>query len=303
MNLWPFRRRDARALPYTDAIVQAAVERAEGTGAARARDTAIATAASNAAGRAFELAQIEPGEGMGAQAVAAALSMHAYDVARSLVLDGEALYELSSEAGMVMLRRASSWDVLAGRSADERTWTYRTYTSGPGGTSSRQGGSDGVLHFRLNPEAISPWRGRSPLDTSTGRALAAIERAIGAEADSPFGYILSPPAAESVEYSNQRQEALKAMRGGLVVMELARAGAMPGEARGDYRPHRAGFSPPESLTRLRTELERSVANSLGLPIELVSDTASSSSREGYRRWLFASVMPLARTVSVRCAPS
>ena len=219
--VWPFSKSEKRAGAYTDAFIQAAMAQAA-TKQYSARDTAVAVLASNSAARAFALADLVPVSGMGASMVSDVLKSHIYDIVRSLVLDGECVYELTTQDGLFAMRRCSSWDVLSGRSVNERGWRYNTYTSGPGGQSSRNMGSEGVVHFRINTEAISPWRGRSPFDNDTARALAAIEIAIEREANSPFGYVLDLPAPESDEIAAKREEAIRGMKGNIFVSESSR---------------------------------------------------------------------------------
>ena len=47
---------------------------------------------------------------------------------------------------------------------------------------------------------------------------------------------------------------------------------------------------------MRDALEQSVAMSLGMSLELVQDSASAASREGWRRWVASTAGPWARLV-------
>ena len=88
------------------------------------------------------------------------------------------------------------------------------------------------------------------------------------------------------------------LRGRVGLVETTAAGWGEGRAAapsGDWRPQRLGASPPDSLPVLREAVESTVLACCGLPPDLVR--AGGAQREAYRRWVAASVAPLARTVA------
>ena len=99
-------------------------------------------------------------------------------VGRSLAERGGFVAALKVEAGAVRLVPASSWDLQG--DADPSTWRYRCDFIGPSGSMTETLPAVGVLHFRINADSRTPWRGRSSLSLAvlSGELAARVERAL-----------------------------------------------------------------------------------------------------------------------------
>ena len=110
-------------------------------------------------------------------------------VGRTLATVGNFVGVIRVSDGAVSLLPASAYDVTGG--ADPASWIYRTDMAGPSATHTETLPADGIVHVRIGADARTPWRGRSPLQSSpktTGLA-ARIESALTAEAALPVGRI------------------------------------------------------------------------------------------------------------------
>ena len=100
-----------------------------------------------------------------------ALFLHG--VGHRLAREGNALYDLRVRPdGRVAFIEASTWDIEGG--ADPDTWRYRLDLSGPSSTETVTRSRAAVLHFRLNGDPRTPWRGLSPV--GLGRYNGEVER-------------------------------------------------------------------------------------------------------------------------------
>ena len=168
--MWPFTRTPEHRASYTEAAIQHIIrEAAGGTLAADVNATSAAQAAAGLIGRSLAIATVEP-EGVAAALNAATL----YDIGCALTLDGEAVYLIEVDAGAIVLRRASDWDV---RDAGER-WRYKLTL--PGATDTRQVdvAGDQTFHPRINVSRQEPARGRGMIALAglTANILASVER-------------------------------------------------------------------------------------------------------------------------------
>ena len=65
----------------------------------------------------------------------------------------------------------------------------------------------------------------------------------------------------------------------------------------DYKPQRLGAEWPDSTVRVRTAAEASLAAACGIPIPLTLGTTDGTAmREGFRRFLHATISPLGRLI-------
>ena len=292
--MWPFTKRERRAEAESYTVQRLDADLARATQVSvDPRSTAVAVTASTLLGRSLQGAEVRGAGPVGA-AVAAAL----FDVGRRLVLDGECFYVPSYDGGQFRLLPGTG-DATHGGPLPE-SWTYLLTLNAPSQTRSTYYRADDVMHFRVNAEAATPWRGRTPLDSSTARALAAVEHAVEAEAKSPFGTIIGIPPRDDPGDIDKVAGAIKRLRGNHLVLDVpkqgeAQRGAMP------YTPHRVGWNPPSAAVTMRADLEKSVAQSLGVPLELLSDSAAAASREGWRRYLHAVLQPTARLIESEVA--
>ena len=288
--IWPFsRRREIRQAPYTDAVV-AAIVAARGAAATDPdpKTTGAATIAASLVARAFASAKVE-----GMEIPPSLLS----DIGRDLTLHGEAV--LTRAGGEVV--RAAQWEI-SGRSPVQDGWTYRLQLPAPDGLQKTVTPGIGVAHPRFATDGNRPWVGIGPLDRQieSARLLARLESVLSNECSGPVGYLLPLPTDGQDDSIDSLREDLKGMAGGVAVVETTAGGW--GEGRfgapaADWRPQRIGPDPPASLIPLLQRATMTVLAGCGVPVQLVDTEESTGQREAWRRFLHATLEPLARIVA------
>ena len=174
-----------------DALFNAALK-----GRSDVSQTAAATAAIRAISDPFAVANVTP------IALASVLSPSVLvDMARRVLLTGNAVYLLDVDAiGGMSLVPASSFEVTGGYRPD--SWVYRLSLPRPGGEPvTKTKTSDGVVHVKVGPTTIEPWRGVSPLRECglTSEALAYLDRSLGMDAKPPAGLLMALPDGATQE--------------------------------------------------------------------------------------------------------
>ena len=292
---WPWASVEERAQPYTDAIVAALSQAAEGS-AATASATAALEAAAGLYARAFATAKVTP-----RSAVTSALTpLTLADMARRLVAHGEAVYYIEVVGAAVALRQASAWDITGMN--EPSTWMYRLNFAGPSTESTRSRvPAASVIHVRYATDAARPWAGISPLGfaAASGRLMGAVEAALADEAATPHGNILPLPVSGDDDRLSEIRASIRTLNGRVMLPETT-AGAWTGDPsnapRRDWQPVRLGAQPPESMVDLRNAAARAVLAACGVPVDLVEPSQGTAARESFRRFLHAGVAPLARIV-------
>lgn len=291
---WPWRRRETRG-SYTDALTLALLRDAEGLDIPKAQAEAVAAveAAAGMFGRAFASAAVE-GDSRGVL-TPERLAL----IGRDLVKHGESLHLIQTRRGLQLVPCAS-WDVHG--DWDPATWRYDVELAGPSRTftATRPGAS--VVHARWSVEPSRPWKGVGPLATAglSSELLSSIETRLGQEAAAPVAQVIPAPSA-GAETATLRKR-IKDAKGGLALVPTMAGGGWTGDVSAapqrDWRMARLGANPPESLRALRTDVGRGVATACGIPADLIeAGTDASGQREAYRRWLWASVVPVGRLVA------
>ena len=276
----PPRPREVRE-SYTDQQVAAAVAAAKGTAASTETATAEACArlweAAFSAGRSAVLAPWLLGI-----------------IGRQLLLRGEAVIF----AGRGAFLPTSDHDVR-GRSANPERWSYRLSLPAPDTTLQRNNVSaDRVLHVRIGTERARPWRGCSPLSNAgaTKGVLEQIERSLSEEHGGPVGSVVGIPDPAG---SQAVIDEIAQLKGRLIGAEASEMD-LPGEGHGgrtSWKPNRVGPMPADSTVASREAVERSLLAAAGVPVELVQPSSGSDAREGWRRFLWATIAPAAGLVS------
>ena len=119
MRLWPFQRRETRAVSsYTDALVAAITANASGKSTAYPNATAALEACAGLVGRAFASASIQGAPDHVIEAVSPSLLNLA---GRALIRRGEILFAIDVWDGELYLRPVSSYDIHG----DYARWDYR----------------------------------------------------------------------------------------------------------------------------------------------------------------------------------
>ena len=227
-------------------------------------------------------------------------------ISRRLITTGESVHLIDVDGSRVELIEASSWNLYG---TARGPWRYQITTTGPSETETRWVPADAVVHVRYATSHVEPWRGLSPLTLAgtTGRLAQELERALADEAGGPVGSVIPLPQDAGGESDDPDDAAdpfaklkhqINRLRGKLGLVETTAAGygegraAAPGD---DWKPRRIGPTFTDAQIELRGAVEETVLSVCGIPPGLAR-AAGGESRESYRRWYAAGVLPLARLV-------
>ena len=276
---------------------------AKGSTGALAASTAALGAAASLMGRSLAASTVQP-EGGAARAVTPGVL---FDIGTDLVETGQSLHLVQVEGGRARLARVASWDITGG--PDPASWVYAATLHGPTRDEEVRAPREGVLHVTLGSDPGRPWKGRSPVPPETDRLAGGVEQTLANESDGPSAYLYPLPSTGREEEAPAKLIAeIRKADGGIVLQELA---AFPGRGealnpfgavatRGGFSRFaqtRLGFDPPEAAVRLRRDVFRAVLAATGTPADLLDSGAEGSAqREAFRRFLHATVQPVAAIV-------
>ena len=298
---WPWskpepERRETQ--PFTDAVIQAIVNAAEGTTPGDPAQTWALESAAGLYSSAFAAAKIS-----GERTENISASMLAL-IARNLIRRGEGIFLIELQRGEIRFLPAGSWDVRGGW--DESAWFYRLDLFGPSGNTTKLVQSGQALHFRYAVDPARPWYGIGPLGWAreTGALQANLERRLSEEAGSAVAHVLPIPADGGDGKAGDPLALLKldiaGAKGKTIFAETTAAGwgdGKSGAPLGDWKPSRLGASPPDVLRALRSEAGQAVLAACGVPVSLATDADGTSQRESWRRFVMGAVEPLLSQVA------
>ncbi len=232
-------------------------------------------------------------------------------IARRMITSGESCHVIDVDGGMVRLSECSSWHVTG---AARGPWRYQVTETGPSTTDTRHVSADQVVHVRYATHAGQPWIGLSPLVLAgtTGKLAVNLEAALryelAAAAAGEVGSVVPLPVdADSPDDDDDDENpdpfeplksTLRALKGRLGLVETTAHSYGEGRAsapQDDWKPRRIGPDPPATMAELRRAVEETVLSACGIPPGLAR-AEGGESRESYRRWYAAGVLPLARMV-------
>jgi len=163
-----------------------------------------------------------------------------------------------------------------------------------------------VLHIRYNTD-IHTMRGISPLNRAGGlnTLLTRIEQAMGYEAGSTVGYLVSIPSGGQAAATAQLKADIARMKGEIALVETTSGGWDAGRGnapRRDYLPQRLGADIPETSVQIYQYAVQLALVACGVPPELAdSRTDGTGQRESWRRFLFGTLVPLSKLVTAFAA--
>ena len=275
---------------YSEQVLQGLQSAAGGGTPSRA--LAVIEACIGSYSRVLRLARFEP---------VVAILPHGFlaATARDVLLFGESLWVIPSNPGAVAVR-AAHWTISG--AADPDSWVYAAELSGPSGYQKVVLPAGGVIHAMASSDPSSPWRGVSPLNRAleTVRLAGAMERELSYQFSGPVGSILTmPPGKWGIRKggSERVEDLLPELKGGGVAFEEARGPSRQNESphpRKDWIPKKLGASPVPSIPDIRTGVESSLRQALGVPAGILG---AASDRESWRRFILGSVSPLARSIA------
>ena len=273
-----FRRADVEVI---DAQTGATAETAETSSVLTI--AALETAA-GIYGRAFGSASLEPATYGGDML---------HDIARDLIRGGESVWDI--QTGL----RAVQWEIAGG--IDASTWTYRLNFNTPNGDAQLTRRADDVFHFTYAITEGS-WEGHGPLQiaSDTGGMASWLEKRMGEEMSASVGRAIPAPLdSMAANDLTKLKEDIGQLKGRSALVPSMRTGFGSGQGSSvasDWRSMRIGAEPPSSLIELRRQVTRDVLAACGIPPALV-DSQGASTREAWRHFLFASLIPLGNRVT------
>lgn len=285
-------RIEKRQSSGTDAIVSALLSSVRGTGSTLTANTVSSLEiAASWWSRCLGAALVDP-----EMPSVDALFLHA--VGHRLAREGNAVFDLRVRPdGRVAFVEAAHWDISG--SADPESWRYRLELAGPTSTEIVMRSRASVLHFKLNGDPRTPWRGMSPLGwaTTTARLNGSLEKSLADESGGPIGNLI--PMVEGTSANDAFRDALNSLAGDVGLPQTTAGGAGdPGQrpAR-DFDPKRLGPHPPESLVRLRAQVETCILGLYGISPSLVSSTSDGTmARESFRRLQTSVIRPISNII-------
>ena len=229
-----------------------------------------------------------------------------YDIGFDLIRRGQSVWLLRVDPdGRAQLLRADTSDPVVFGGADPRSWKYVLTLGAPSQQTSVEVGAESVAHFRINCEALTPYRGRAPLQlaAATGQLARALSGSLGDESSVTVARILALPQGTGEATLNMLKNAVTNPSQGRVLLPETTKGGF-GEGQGtapqrDWRSERLGFEAPTSAVELYNILLQEVGAICGIPWALMpgSGAAGPSLREANRTFLSTTVEPLGLLVS------
>ena len=298
MRLPKFLQRRQDSLPYTDGVVGAAI--AEATGKLpNATDIAAAEIAAGLWARAFASAGVVGASSM----IESAITPHVLAmIGRRLLLYGEQVFEIVVANGRMDLLPAATWTITGDRRPD--SWLYNVEFNGPSESVIRSLPAERLIHVRYAVKPRDPWQGRSPLacQPRTTHIAAYLEQRLGEEAAAATGRVIPVPSPETL--ASSLVASLRALAGKTMLVPSTATGWGEGKAgmpSRDWAVNRVGADPPAALVNLRQQTVEHVLAACGVPADLVQSATESGQREGWRRFLFGTVLPVSRLVVAELA--
>ena len=296
--MWPWKS-EQRESSFTDALIAQIVSQASGgTLSAAKRQPARLEASASIIARCFAAAKISGPPHFVAALGPSVMSM----IGRSLIRNGEVLFSIEVAEGRVMLTPVASWDITG--DSDPASWTYRLTLGGPSRlTTLEPVAGEGMIHVRLQVDPEQPWRGISPLASAAiaGRLSAETMQALSDEVSGPRGFLLPSPVDGNDPTVAALKTDIRALRGKVALVESTSSGwAADGAAqrpKGDWEPRRLGASPGPALVEQAELASREVYAACGVPLSVVTTSEGTGQREGFRRLLHSTIMPLAEIVA------
>ena len=294
---WPWQT-EQRDSSFTDSLIAQIVSQASGATLAKPASTGALEASASIVARCFAAASVAGPDQFVAALGPSTLSM----IGRSLIRQGEILFAIEVAGGRVMLTPAASWDVEG--DSDPASWRYRLVLGGPSRlTTLSPVAGEAMVHIRLQSDPEQPWRGISPLASAAlaGRLSAETVMALADEASGPRGFLLPTPVDGGDPTISALKSDIRALRGKVALVESQSAGWAADGAqtrpKGDWEARRLGAAPGAPLIEQADLASREVFAACGIPLSVVTTSEGTGQREGFRRLLHSTIMPLAKIVS------
>ena len=160
---WPWARPETRSASYTDQVLLAAVNSAEGISyVGDSRTTAALEACCRLYQSVFAVAKVTSSNPAVTRAMT---SSWLSSVIRSMLRNGEHISEAVEDGGRLMFLPAGQVEVQGGPRPS--TWLYDLTLDGPSGSLTRTVPASEVLHLRWSVDPSRPWCGVSPMQAAS----------------------------------------------------------------------------------------------------------------------------------------
>ena len=219
-------------------------------------------------------------------------------IGRDLIRCGESVFLIRTDGGRVSLEPAFDFDVGPG-------WRYRLQIPQPGGkVRTMTAPRDAVAHFQWSAAPREPWRGLSPLESATalGKLAGRVESKLAEDLMTPTAHLVPIPTDGGAKALDSLRADIGGAKGSAILVESTTGGWDEGRqqagTRHDWRAERLGPVIPEGLRSLWTDIQNAVATACGVPASLAGrDADGTQLREDYRRFIMASVEPVAAVIA------
>ena len=295
--MWPWKS-EKRDSSFTDTLIAQIVSQASGGTLARPAATGALEASASIVARCFAAADVNAPDQYREALGASTLSL----IGRSLIRNGEVLFAIEVHEGRVVLIPAASWDIHG--DPNPASWSYRLTLGGPSRLSTLEPvPSEAMIHVRLQVDPEQPWRGISPLASAAiaGRLSAETMQALADEASGPRGMLLPTPVDGADPTITALKADIRSLRGKVALVESTSSGwaadGVQQRPQGDWQARRLGAAPGAPLIEQADLASREVFAACGIPLSIVTTSEGTGQREGFRRLLHSTIMPLAEIVA------
>ena len=126
-------------------------------------------------------------------------------------------------------------------------------------------------------------------------------QALADEASGPRGHLMPVPVDGADPTITALKADIRALRGKVALVESTSSGwaadGSPVRPKGDWESRRLGAAPGAPLIDQASLASREVFAACGIPLSVVTESEGTGQREGFRRLLHSTIMPLARIVA------
>ena len=211
-------RPEERAIGYTDALVEALMRRAVSRDAVYDALLGAVQVCAGILGRSLSIAAPTGDLGL---LTAARLA----DIGSDLVRRGQSIWLFRVGVdGRPTLLRCDTADPVVHGGPDPRSWRYVLTLGAPSQQQAIEVGSESVMHVRWNAQALTPFRGRSPLElaAATGRLASGLSESLGNETAVAVARILAMPSGTGEATINELKKAIENPSQGRIALPLRR---------------------------------------------------------------------------------
>ena len=280
---------------YTDALIAALIRQSRGRTASTVltSETGALESAAGLVGRAFAACEV-----LGDAMYTRALSPQIMElIGRSLLRRGDAVFYLDTSDGLTILP-AQTHSIDGGPMPSG--WVYDVSLAGPGQLRTlRPVRAEAVLHFRMNSDIETPWRGHAPLGVAraVGELMAEATTYLTQESGKPRGGFLSTPKdGEDATIAELKADVKTAEGAMLFVESLDEEWEKGGKSTGGWNVKHFGPTVGQGMVEVAKMARSEALGALGLNEALFLGADSAALREAWRLALFSLIAPLGNLV-------